>query len=719
LKGFRIAIHLIWKQGKIHVLTKRLDSYRQQVAVRLLLSLNSKTETLALHQKGRIEYTNREDEKIVEAISINHRKLEAALESQTSEIKRLSGASTASGEKRHEETLGAILTLRNGQTRSIIRSGGESDVYHHDVCDLTSGFGLTFREGDPNGNFHNDLPFECSNSAETAQSVLNALHFPHETDRFQEVTPAHSETFQWIFGEPEKDLRPWDNFVKWLEHGKEIYWIGGKAGSGKSTLMKYIRKDPRTLKALQKWAGPNKLITGHFFFYNLGSTLQKSQAGLIRTLLLHVLGLHRWLIPIVLPALYRDAARRSTAVLDESSHAELIKGFLKLANLPADLLKICFFIDGIDEYDGDPNELCELLRVVSSSTDLKIVLSSRPIPACYEAFSAYPKLRLQDLTYDDILRYVRTKLTAHAHMQALQTRDANDADQLMTETCSKAQGVFLWVMLVVKSLTRGLQNRNTIPELRDQLEKLPPDLESLYEHMLRTMSEEYRQQASQIYQMLLASFEVQAGQPLTALQLSYAEHGDLNAVIQASVSPLSKDAELEKCQEMEWRLLSRCCGLVEIQEMTSSQELQAHPVLQNRYTSRSYQVVFLHKTVVEFLRKPDNWALIMGLTVGLDFDPNVSLLTSCLREIKGSSPEKVCNDAGLADRIRWVIRHALYYLRITDKITNGLQGAFLDELDKTVCGTADLYHDKSLEPNELHASLLCMTARLGLTQYVS
>lgn len=38
----------------------------------------------------------------------------------------------------------------------------------------------------------------------------------------------------------------WNDFVAWLEEGDGLYWIAGKAGSGKSTLMKYIASHPST-----------------------------------------------------------------------------------------------------------------------------------------------------------------------------------------------------------------------------------------------------------------------------------------------------------------------------------------------------------------------------------------------------------------------------------------------------------------------------------------
>jgi hypothetical protein len=83
------------------------------------------------------------------------------------------------------------------------------------------------------------------------QSVLSRLHFSEMKDRENLIVEAHQETFQWIFTSPEAGDTPWPSFTNWLMNGAGLYWITGKAGSGKSTLMKYIYNDPRTLEMLQ------------------------------------------------------------------------------------------------------------------------------------------------------------------------------------------------------------------------------------------------------------------------------------------------------------------------------------------------------------------------------------------------------------------------------------------------------------------------------------
>ena len=114
-------------------------------------------------------------------------------------------------------------------------------------------------------------------------SILTRLEFDDMRDRYEEIPQAHQSTFQWIYRAPEAGIsQKWDNFVEWLEtstHGN-LYWIAGKPGSGKSTLMKFIYDNPLTEAHLQKWADGFPLVTAGFFSWNSGTVMQMSRLGL-------------------------------------------------------------------------------------------------------------------------------------------------------------------------------------------------------------------------------------------------------------------------------------------------------------------------------------------------------------------------------------------------------------------------------------------------------
>ncbi len=113
------------------------------------------------------------------------------------------------------------------------------------------------------------------------------------------INPAHEKTFQWIFqprpetatgtgtGTQPADVPPWSSFVSWLEQDdtSQIYWITGKPGSGKSTLMKYIVESGRLEHHLERWTKGQGLRLAVFYSWNAGSEDQRSEKGLLMSIL--------------------------------------------------------------------------------------------------------------------------------------------------------------------------------------------------------------------------------------------------------------------------------------------------------------------------------------------------------------------------------------------------------------------------------------------------
>jgi hypothetical protein len=149
--------------------------------------------------------------------------------------------------------------------------------------------------------FKDPLEEEESLRKSVSIQILNSLLFSTINDRYERVAEAHERTFEWIYNDSPFEETYWSNFADWLQHGDGLYWIQGKAGSGKSTLMKYICDNPLTNRYLTYWAGEHPLHTAESYLWNIGTTLQKSQSGLLRKLLYDVLSQSPDLLPIILP----------------------------------------------------------------------------------------------------------------------------------------------------------------------------------------------------------------------------------------------------------------------------------------------------------------------------------------------------------------------------------------------------------------------------------
>lgn len=115
-------------------------------------------------------------------------------------------------------------------------------------------------------------------------------------------------------------------------------------------------------------------------------------------------------------------------------------------------MKLCLFIDGLDEFDGGHETLANLFKEVAGSSimesGIKICLSSRPWNTYRESFGQGPSLQLQNLTHKDIKMYVIDKFDANKSLQTLAQDDCQTADLLQKDIIAKAQGVFICVYIV-------------------------------------------------------------------------------------------------------------------------------------------------------------------------------------------------------------------------------------------------------------------------------
>jgi hypothetical protein len=96
--------------------------------------------------------------------------------------------------------------------------------------------------------------------------ILQSLQFESRMDRQESIAEAHQETFQWA-------LTPDSKLGKWLSAPSGCFWVSGKAGSGKSTLMKFIVNSPKSRELLADWAGAdNEVVVAAHYFWALGES---------------------------------------------------------------------------------------------------------------------------------------------------------------------------------------------------------------------------------------------------------------------------------------------------------------------------------------------------------------------------------------------------------------------------------------------------------------
>jgi len=231
------------------------------------------------------------------------------------------------------------------------------------------------------------------------------------------------------------------------------------------------------------------------FFWEAGGELQRSFEGCLRTLLWQLLQC---------PTLGTEACQAvRTSAGGTWTHTRLrsaLEAALRHVRTP-----ICLFLDGLDEC-RDGEDLVEFVEELAGMARLKICVSSRPEQLYLDAFSDKPKLRVQDLNRNDIYTVINEKFTSNPKVGRMAAKNPATLDQLATSIERKAEGVFLWVHLAIKSLLRGFRNRDTLEILQRRLEELPDDIYGLYRNMLQRTGKDnvlYTQQAALYCRLVL------------------------------------------------------------------------------------------------------------------------------------------------------------------------------------------------------------------------
>ncbi|PGH08986.1 hypothetical protein GX51_01043 [Blastomyces parvus] len=503
------------------------------------------------------------------------------------------------------------------------------------------------------------------------EEILDSLYYPNMQDRREWISAAHKKTFSWTLEDNAGKHIRWDSLKHWLCRGKGIYWLSGKAGSGKSTLMKYIDQDQRTSRYLEQWAWPQDIVFASFYFWNPGTSMQKSQLGLLQSLLHKILSQKPSLIPQVLPAQVQQYSTHGTTNFSWAI-SQLKNAFKLLLDTKFDT-KFCFLIDGLDEYDGDHQNLVDMLIDMSRGDNIKILAASRPWLLFQDAFRECPKLTLQDLTHDDIKAFTHDSLYNHPRFSRALSMEPERAPKLVTEIVNKASGVFLWVYLVVRSLMEGLTNADRMDDLQRRLDQIPADLEQFFFHMLSGLDKFYLKQASQLFRLAL-----EAPKPLAVLTFSYLDESDPDFALKSEIKPMSKEEEVIRCEEIERRLNSRCKGLLESRRRRSCDSYSNADGVVDEVVS--YEVDFLHRTVRDFLGTPTVGVRLVALDTS-EFDANMTLARAYVARIK--SLRRSAHSEGSFQALWALVFDMLYHIRLVGKdISRDAQVCLLDELNR-------------------------------------
>lgn len=380
-------------------------------------------------------------------------------------------------------------------------------------------------------------------------------------------------------------------------------------------------------------------------------------------------------------------------------------------------IKLCLFIDGLDEYEGDDSDVAELFGNTLISQNIKICVSSRPHQVFVDTFATRPRLRLQDLTSLDIRQYVFDKLEQNEKMRRLRSEQPVATRELISEIDSAANGVFIWVTIVVGSLLSGLGKHDEIEDLQERLRILPKELDDLYDHMVFKVDQVHRKGASQVFQLVGCAAQHrhddwQETEALSILLLSFATERDSGLALRAPMRFLNAMQVLNRCKRMEIVLRTRCGGLLEVHYgRLDSQNTDIAPEMKVRY---------LHRTVKDFLELWKTRRKLHDQTGGDGrdaFNPNVAMLKAHILMIKSLD-----NLQRSPQTLGELIDGTLTYARRAEFDTQIGQPALLDEFYKIISQTWSNRSPNDKRSDDLlyteHKSMLTLAAHCDLQHYL-
>jgi hypothetical protein len=120
-----------------------------------------------------------------------------------------------------------------------------------------------------------------------------------------------------------------------------------------------------------------------------------------------------------------------------------------------------------------------------------------------DVFRHSHQIHLQDITKRDILAVVEDTLLDNQYFQRWMDKDQEKCQKLIALILREANGVFLWVTLLLNLLQDELPSASSIEALQRVVETTPPQLEDFIRKIFNTVRKHHRHGATFIFAMAL------------------------------------------------------------------------------------------------------------------------------------------------------------------------------------------------------------------------
>lgn len=296
------------------------------------------------------------------------------------------------------------------------------------------------------------------------------------------ATDQESWNNQWIWS---------TSLVQWLTTESErIFWICGKPGSGKSTLVAYIVNSRRTREALKSINNDSYYILHFFCNYDVGKALANSVEGMLRLLLYQLADQSR-----AAKDRLQELRKAGRLKLESTEHL-LYAACEAIAKCDT---RICLFVDGLDECN-DLVRLLQTFKALRERTGVKLCVASRPDAKISESLDIKPDILMQDYNSAGMYEYVSTKIL-EASATNLDIRE-RFSYELKADLVDKAEGIMLWFRYVVDHVIELYKANEADETITGYLSAVPVGLDGIYNRALSSIPRAHRCEAALLLYLL-------------------------------------------------------------------------------------------------------------------------------------------------------------------------------------------------------------------------
>lgn len=437
------------------------------------------------------------------------------------------------------------------------------------------------------------------------RAVLESLKFKRLGARKLIIRRAHVQTCKWLLDDPQ--------YVRWMnatDHHEYngLLWIKGKAGAGKSTLMKFaVESAQKTMR---------QAVHLSFFFNARGDDKEKSTIGLYRALLVHLLEC----IPSLQNVLNLLDSSGSNFNADREWDTDSLKMIFENAIQELGSRIVVCFIDALDECEEA--QVREMVRFFEDVGELSIQKGVR-FSVCFSS-RHYPRVTVSkglELVLDDqggherdIANYIKAEL---------KIGQGDMAKRMRIDLQKKASGIFMWVVLVIGILNKEF-DRGRVHGLEEKLREIPNDLDDLFHDILTRDSDHTDDLVLCIQWVLFATH------PLSLDELYYAVLSGNNpeALTARHTDHVTKDV-------VERFVLNCSKGLVEIAKPDEPNKLDVFEEDRSSCVKpEAGKVQFIHESVRDFVLNENGLGRIWPqYKTNFDRQSHERLKQSCLNQI--------------------------------------------------------------------------------------